>query len=189
LTGGKDPETDSALRTRFQQYIASLTRATIDAVAYAITSVQAGLTYTITENYSYAGVLTLGYFYAVVDDGSGAPSATLLGKVSSAIETVRPLGSSFGVYAATVEFATVAMSLTIPVGNGPAIRVSVYNAIIEYLNALPVGASCSYTMLSQIAYNTSPLVTNVTGATLNGGTSDLTATKQQVIKAGAVNIT
>lgn len=45
LTKGLDPETDAALRSRFVNYINSRSRATDAAVAYAVASVQQGLSF------------------------------------------------------------------------------------------------------------------------------------------------
>src|SRR5260364_418479 len=50
-----DAESDPALRKRFIAYIASLSKATMDAVGYAITSVKPGLSYALVENQTYEG--------------------------------------------------------------------------------------------------------------------------------------
>ncbi|MFX7996843.1 baseplate J/gp47 family protein, partial [Acinetobacter baumannii] len=90
---------DTALRTRFIAYVASLSKATKNAVGYAITSLKQGLVYSLVENQTYAGATQYGYFYVVVDDGTGSPSSTLLATVANAIDAVRPLTSTFGVFA------------------------------------------------------------------------------------------
>ena len=188
FTGGSDPESDSAFRTRFQVYIASLTRATNDSVSYAVAATQLGLTFTIRENYSYAGALVKGFFYVVVDDGSGAPPQSLLDTIYSNVDSVRPLGTSFEIHAATVVTADIAMTVTVSSGNGGAIRSAVETAIADYINSRAVGATLSYTALAQIAYNVSSLISNVSGVTLNSATADLAANSKQVIKAGTVTI-
>ena len=48
------------------------------------------MTYTLVENQTYAGATQYGYFYVVVDDGTGSPSSTLLSSVANAIDAVRP---------------------------------------------------------------------------------------------------
>jgi uncharacterized phage protein gp47/JayE len=188
IANGEALETDAALRIRFVEFIASLARATSDAVTYAVTSLQPGIAHAIVENYTYAGVLTLGNFYVVLDDGTGAPSADLLAKAQAAINAVRPLGSTFTVHPPVVLAANVSMALTLSSGTLATIDAEVKAAITDYLNALPLGTNCPYTILAQIAYNTSPLITNVTGITLNGATTDLVASKKQIIKSGIVAV-
>lgn len=187
FTNGADAESDAALRTRFIAYVASLSKATKSAVGYAITSLQQGVTYSLVENETYGGTAQMGYFYAVVDDGSGAPSSTFLSTVSSAIDAVRPLCSSFGVFAPVVVNASVAMTVTVAAGyDAAATKALVSNALKSYINSLSLGQSLHYSRLAQVAYDASPGVTNVTGVTLNGGTADLTATAKQVVKWSAV---
>lgn len=187
FTNGANAETDGALRVRFVSYVQSLSKATKAAVAYAITSLQQGLTYTLTENQTRAGVYQPGYFFVVVDDGTGAPSSTLLSTVYNAIDAVRPLTVTFDVFAPTVVTANVVMTIATAAGyTHSAVTAVVQAALQSYINTLPLGTSLTYSRLSQIAYDASPGVTNVTGVTLNGGTSDIAATSQQVVKAGTV---
>jgi hypothetical protein len=188
LTNGVDAETDTAFRTRFIEYIASLARATQDAIAYAILKIQPGLTYTIVENYDYAGAVKQGYFYVVVDDGTGQPVQTLLDSISASINAVRPLCSTYGVYAPVIVAANVSMNLTLSGGDAAVIKQMVKDNITTYLNKVGLGNTAPYTILAQLAYNTSPFITNVTGILLNGATADLTVTKKQVIKAGTVGV-
>ena len=189
FTNGADPETDVAFRIRFIAYIASLAKATKSAVGNAITSLKQGVVYTLTENYTYGGVASQGYFYVVVDDGTGAPSSTLLSSVSNAIDAVRPVGSTFGVFSPVVLSATVAMTIVTAAGyNHAATAAIVQAAILSYINTLPLGTALAYSRLAQIAYDASAGVTNVTGVTLNSGTSDVAATAQQVIKSSSVTV-
>lgn len=187
FTNGANAETDGALRVRFVSYVQSLSKATKAAVGYAITSLQQGLTYTLTENQTRAGVYQPGYFFVVVDDGTGAPSSTLLSTVYNAIDAVRPITVTFDVFAPTVLTANVVMTIATASGyTHSAVTAIVQAALQSYINTLPLGTSLSYSRLAQVAYDASPGVTNVTGVTLNGGTSDIAATSQQVVKAGTV---
>ena len=83
--GGFDAETDAALRVRFQAFLDSRSCATPVAVGYAVASVQQGLRWNLQENFSAAGVAAPGNFVLTVDDGSGAPPASLLSSVASAV--------------------------------------------------------------------------------------------------------
>ena len=165
------------------------TAAFTNAVGYAITSLKQGLVYSLVENQTYAGATQYGYFYVVVDDGTGSPSSTLLATVANAIDAVRPLTSTFGVFAPVVVNASVAMTISTAAGaDHAATALVVKNALTSYINALPLGTTLPFSRLAQVAYDASPSVTNVTGVTLNSGTADLTATSQQVIKATSVTV-
>lgn len=184
---GSDAETDAALRIRFITYIASLSKATKNAIGNAITGLKTGLTYSFVENLTYAGGVQNGYFYVVVDDGTGAPSGALLTSVSNAIDAVRPATVTFGVFAPVVVNASVVMTATIASGYDPvATKALIAAALKAYINSLPLGTALTYSRLAQVAYDASPGVTNITAVTINGGTSDLAATAQQVIKWNSI---
>lgn len=189
FTNGADAESDAALRTRFIAYVRSLSKATKDAVRYAVTSLQQGVTCELVENETYGGTVQMGYFYVVVDDGSGVPTSGFLSTVANAVDAVRPLCSSFGVFAPIVVSASVAMTCSVAPGyDATATKALVADAIKTYINSLKLGQTLTYSRLSQIAYDASPGVTNVTAITLNGGTADLAATAKQVIKWLSVTV-
>ena len=188
LSNGEDEEDDEAFRVRFINYISSLARATKDAVLYAVLSAGLNITCIVVENYSYSGDVSTGYFYVVVDDGTGYPPTELLDLISTKIDAVRPLGSAFAVYAPIVVIADVVATVTVSGPDGAAIRADVVIAVTNFLNSLELDEPCPYTVLAQIIYNVSPLITNVTGVLLNSGVLDLTTTNHEVIKAGTVGI-
>lgn len=189
FTTGVDPETDAALRTRFVAYLASLSKATKSAVGTAITSLKQGVNYSLTENQTYGGVAQAGYFFVVVDDGTGAPSSTLLASAATAIDAVRPVTSTFAVFAPVVVNAAVAMSATIATGYDPvATKALIVTALKTYINALTLGQALTYSRLTQVAYDASPGVSNITGVTLNTSTADLAATALQVVKWSSVAV-
>lgn len=190
FVNGADAESDAAVRTRFVAYVASLSKATKAAVAAAIAGVKQGLTYVILENQTYAGLTQNGTFIVIVDDGTGSPPSTLLSSVSNAIDAVRPITSTFYVYAPVVVNATVSMTIATATGyTHSTITALVQTALLNYINTLPLGTSLTYSRLAQVAYDASPAVTNVTSVLLNGGTSDLAATSLQVIKTTSGSIT
>ena len=190
FTNGASAESDSAVKARFVLWLNSLAEGTIAAVKAAITSVQQGLTYSITENMLFSGAALPGAFTVVIDDGTGYPSTTLQNNVSAAINLVRPLCSSFSVHAPSVVTVPVAMAITTAAGFVHAnVATIVQTAITAYINALGIGATLSYTKLAQVAYEASAGVTAVVaGYTVNGGTVDVAATSLQVIKAGTVSV-
>jgi len=166
----------------------SLFKATKSAIGYAITNVQANLTYTITENYDYNGTYDPGSFYIVFDDGTGSPSSTLINAVASAIDAVRALGIRFAVFPPSVVAAVVTATIVSAAGYTHSIVASnVSIAIQAFINSLPLGQTLPYTQLPAIAYGV-PGVINVSNVILDSATSDLTATSQQIIKCPALPV-
>lgn len=189
MAGGADAESDTAYIARFPQFIASLSRATKGAISFAIQSLGPAVNFTITENQALGGAFQPGYFFVIVDDGTGSPSGGFLTAVGNAVEAVRGETITYGVFAPTLVTANVVMVLTTASGFVHADAVTaVIAALTAQINALKIGASLPYTFVSSIAYEV-PGVINVTGVTLNGGTSDLTATAVQIIKAGTISAT
>lgn len=187
MAGGGDAEADTALRVRFRAYIASLAKATKQAIAYAIQSVQLGIQYTITENLDYAGNSHPGYFTVVVDNGTGNASSTLLTAVYTAVDAARPLGVLFGVFAPTIVTANVALTVSVVAGfDATTVRNAVNAAITAYVNGLGLGNSLYYNRLSQVIFDASAGVQNITGFTVNSAALDVTATAQQSIKSGLI---
>jgi phage-related baseplate assembly protein len=186
---GLDAETDDAFRGRFRNFIASRSRATPAAVAYAITSIQQGLNYTIQENIDPSGQPSPGQFVVTVDDGSGSPSTALLSTVQTAIEAVRPVGSLFSVHPPSVVTADVSMLITVASDTAKApIQAVVGNAIRDYINGLPIGSGLALTRLAQIGYSANPSVINVSALLINGASDDLLAMPRSVIKTGMVAV-
>ncbi|MDF7658299.1 baseplate J/gp47 family protein [Erwiniaceae bacterium L1_54_6] len=189
FTNGEDAESDDDFRARFVLWIASLSKATKAAIGYALSSMQSGVTYTLTENYTFDGTPQPGYFYAVVDDGSGAPTSTFIDQAYAAIEPVRGFTITFGVFPPEVVTANVSMVITVDAsGDHDTIVGMVQTAIQDYIAGLALGQLLAYSRLSNIAYGASSLVTNVSSVTLNGGTSDIAASGKQVIRAGTVAV-
>lgn len=189
FTSGVNAETDVAFRARYVLYLQSLTQGTKQACINAVLNMQAGASCAITENINYSGFPQPGYFYAVVDDGTGTPSGSFLTSATAAIDAVRAEGTTFGVFAPALVTANVA--LTIAVGSGytlSAVKTLVISAITTYTNSLGAAATLPYTKLGQLAYDASAGITNVTAVTLNGGTADLVASGQQLIRTGTVTV-
>ena len=186
ITNGIDAESDAALRARFQLYIQSLEKGTLAAVGYALASMQQGITYTLTENQTYAGAQQLGYFYVVIDNGTGSPPASLISAAGAAIDAVRPVGVQFNVYAPQIVTANIAVNVTAQPGYTLfTVQSAVVTAITNYVNGLTLGQPLMWSYLYSLIYGVAG-VQEATGLTVNGGTADLPCTTQQVIKAGTV---
>lgn len=189
FTSGADAETDTAFRARFVTYIASLSRATKAAILSAVLSLKVGTSAALVENQDYNGTYRPGFFYAVVDDGTGNPGSTFLSSASNAIDAVRPFTVAYGVLKPTTIMANIVMTLAVSPGyDEPTTKAAVRAAILSYVGQLAQGQSLLYGKLGQIAFDT-PGVANVTGTTtVNGGTSDIAVSIQQRILAGTVTV-
>jgi uncharacterized phage protein gp47/JayE len=189
LTGGVDAESDSAFKARFGNYLASLSRATNISIGAAVEAVQQGLSYSITENLDQIGNVQMGHFVVTVDDGTGAPPASLLQTVQQVIEAIRPVGTSFAVQGPVVVPANVSVTLvTAPGANHAAAIAAVASAFEDSIATLPIGATLSYTRLAQLAYDASGVVTNLSGLLLNGGSADLVPPLFGAVRTGVVTV-
>jgi uncharacterized phage protein gp47/JayE len=189
LAGGMDAESDAAFRVRFGSYLASLSKATELAIGAAISGVQQGLSYVISENIDQAGNAQMGHFVVTVDDGSGDPPGGLLSAVQAAVDAVRPVGTSFAVQGPVVTQANISLSVTsMPGISQQSVTAAVAVAIEAYISGLGVGASLNYTRLAQLAYAASPSITNVSALLLNGAAADLTPGQFGVIRAGTITV-
>jgi uncharacterized phage protein gp47/JayE len=187
FSGGLDAEDDAAFRARFTGFMASLARATPRAIGYAIDSVQQGLRHVILENVLPDGTTRLGSFVVVVDDGTGVPSATLLAAVTAAVESMRPVGASFAVQGPVLVRADVSLAIAVAAGaDGGATRAAVEAALRRHIGGLPLAAPLMWSRLVQVAYGSSPDVTNVGAVLVNGAAADLAVTPVGLVTAGAV---
>jgi uncharacterized phage protein gp47/JayE len=185
MLGGLDAESDDALRTRFGGFIDSRTRATMQAVIFAISSVQQGLSFTVQERLDTAGAVRPGHFTVTVDDGSGAPSAALIQAVAAAVDPVRPVGGTFSVRAPLIVPADVEMRVVGP----PQIVVAVRSAVLGFVSSLPIGAPLMLSRLYQVAHEASPAVVSVSALTINGASADLGPPWYGLVRPSAVGVT
>jgi len=183
LQGGLDAEADAALRTRFGGYIDSRTRATPQAVAWAVGSLRQGLSVSIAERLDTAGAERPGHFTVTLDDGTGAPGADLLAAAGAAIEAVRPVGSTYSVRGPLVLQTDVRITLS-----GPATGAAVQAAVIATLAALPTGAGLARSRLVQVTHDADPAVASVREVLLNGLAADLAVPGHGLIRPGTVTV-
>jgi uncharacterized phage protein gp47/JayE len=190
FSGGGAAETDAALRARFVAYLASLSQATHGAIAYAINSVQPGLSHFIIDGADVDGTPHPAFFYVVVDDGSGAPSAGLIEDIAAAIEERRAVGVTYGVVGPTVLFASVVLTVTVNLGyDAAAVRAAAVTAIEDFITSLGVGKTLHISRLVQLAYDATPgAVSNVTNVSINSGGVDLVPTPVQVVRTSLVTV-
>ena len=187
--GGLDAESDGSLRARFANFIDSRSRATAIAIAYAVQSVRQGLRFVLSENQLPDGTPCLGSFVVTVDDGTGAPPASLLASVTAAIDAVRPLGSTFTVQPPVVVTANVSLTVRLA---APAMLTDVAEAISSavsgWIAAMPIGAPLPCSRLVQLAFAASPSVVDVPSALINGSAADLVSAKASLVQTGTITV-
>lgn len=190
FTNGADAETDDQVKTRFQAYIQALRRGTPEALKTVVENLQRGVTAVVVENEQQNGTQELGFVYLVVDDGTGTPPQSILDAASAAVQEAHAAGIRFAVYAPVVVSCNVVMAVTKASGaDATLVQTAVSTAIKNYLNGLAGGTAVFLTRIYQVAYDASPDISEVTSLTLNGGTSDVAVTINQVAKAGTVTVT
>ena len=187
FAGGLDGESDAALRARFTRFLDSRARATPGAILYGIDSVQQGLQRTIRENLLPDGTAAIGSFVVTIDDGSGAPSASLIAAVGAAVEAMRPVGAIYTVMPPTVIRAGVTLGVA-PAPDAPAgaVRAAVAAAIAAHIDGLGLGVPLVWSRLIQVAYAATPLVVGVDEVRIDGAVRDIVPGPGAVVKPGAV---
>jgi phage-related baseplate assembly protein len=150
--------------------------------------VQQGLTWTIQENTTANSIFTPGNFVVTVDDGTGDPGSVLLANVQTAIDAVRPVGSTFQVQGPGVVAANISLTVTAAAGYTQAQAVAAAGtALTEAVNAGGMGTWFMFGTIYQVTLNC-PGIAAAESVTLNGGTADLTVTPAQVVRAGTIAV-
>jgi uncharacterized phage protein gp47/JayE len=190
ISGGTDPESDAALRARFALYINSRSLGTRGAVLAAVASAQPGLRYAVLENQTFSGAPLSGHFCVIVDEESGEASSALLAIVQAAVESVRPIGSTYAVSGPAG--IPVSVALAIQTSN-PSTHLSVAQgvqaAIIAWISQLPFGGTLAISKLDAIAHDTDPSVLSVPSTLINNANQDLTIPPNAAFVVGTVAVT
>jgi uncharacterized phage protein gp47/JayE len=189
LSGGSEAETDDKFRARFRDYINSRSKATPDAVAYAVMSLHQSMRLVQFENTDATGAWLPGHFLVVADDGSGQPSASVLSIIRGAIDKVRPIGSGFTVRAPDVLPVTISVSLAS--GGDPvstSIQALIVNAVTAYVEQLPIGPTLSLTRIAEVVYRAGHLSQNIASVAINGANADLVSSPFSVLAIQSVSV-
>lgn len=186
FTTGMAAEVDAAFRARFALYLASLRRATDNALQYAVESIQQGTVAVILPNETYAGTTQYGFVTVVVDNGTGTPPSSLITAASAAILNTIAASVNYGVFAPTVVTVTVACTVVSTNTSLHGADITAATAAVQnYINTLPIGASLIRVRLFQVIFDSSSNINDVTILYVNSGTSDITASAVTVIKCGS----
>jgi uncharacterized phage protein gp47/JayE len=189
MQGGLDAESDDALRTRFAGFMDSRSRATSQAIGFAIAGIQQGLDWVIQENEDPSGDTVPGRFVVTVNDGTGQPSSALLAEVYAAVDAVRPVTSVFTVQPPVIVSVAVSLAITVATGvDKNSVTGVVGLAIQTFLASLKIGQSLPVSRLAQIAYAAHPSVTNVTQILLNQTASDIVVSPTALVQVTSLAV-
>lgn len=191
IINGTDAASDSQTKIDFVLYLASLFRATEQAIEFAITQVKDVVRYSLVENLTHpSGDPDPGFFYAVIDDGTGSPSGTLITEVYNSIAFYRGLTIHYAVYAPSVTNVTIVVSVKTNLLELTAtVQANVKAALVEYVNTLSFGINLYYTRVAQVCYDADPSVIDVFSYTVNSGTSDLVGSVNGIFLTNTGSIT
>ncbi len=189
IINGQNSETDTAYRARFIDYLQGLSRATKVALLSAVLNLQVGLKVALLENVQLVGNPPTsenspyyGNIVALVDDGSGAPSTGLLNAATAAIISTIAFGVQYQVLPPAVLHPHIATTVKVgPNGIDSVVQTNVANAIIDYINNLPIGATVYLENIVAIAKDADANVVAVVTAstTINSLQEDLVLTDFQ----------
>lgn len=180
---GADQESDSALKQRFQAYILGLSRGDFFGLNASLLGAAVNIQFTLTEGYNYDGSYHPGFFFVVVDDGSGSPPPTFIATMLSAANAVRPLTVQCAVFPPVVLLANVSMQIKTAIGYDHNTVVAQVAATVAFnINSLGLANPLSTNQLAAWAYTVPGVVpgNGVSNVLLNGISGDaatLTATK------------
>ncbi len=184
FTGGADAEKDAPFLARFQTELQGLQKGTKAAITAAIEALQQGIQFAVVENQTFGGQTQLGYFYVVISPYS----STLQQQVYAAVDAVRPLDSTFGIFAAVTPAANIVVTVTASAGYTHAqVAIAVQAALQAFIASIPLGSGISYSQLYSVIWAVAG-VADATGLTLNGSTADIAGSAQQAIIAGTLTV-
>jgi hypothetical protein len=158
------------------------------------------------ENRTYPDdVLLPGYFYAIVDDGTGNPPPALLATASQVANEYRGFTIAYSIFPPQIITVDIVVNIKVdPVANQTTITTNVNNSISQYLFNLGIGGFLAYSVIYNNIYESLPVnnqevpdidferdpnILNVYGLTLNGGTTDIQANGAQIFQLNSLIIT
>lgn len=182
---GFDSEADTSLKNRFNAFMLGLSRGNFYGTEFAVLSAAITVQWQLVEDFDYAGNWRPGYYYVVVDDGSGAPSGAFMTALTNAVNSVRGLGIQAGTFPPVINYQTASMFIqTAPGYDHNTLAGLVAQTIENNINLLGLGQGLNWNILSSWAYT----VTGVTGVSsvllngLSGDTASIAANPQITLK-------
>lgn len=192
---GEDKESDAEYKARFIVDINSRSKATRMAILSAIVNTQQGMQAVLIENVDSILQPERGNFLAVINPASGVTNSALLAKTYQRIDAARGFCIGFGLIGALQNSVSIALAVrTDPnAASQAAILVAVKNAILDYVELLPVGASLTIAGLVFVAMGVPGVVdvqlTPTQSPKINGQEADFLPSRIGVVRTAANQIT
>lgn len=151
--GGTDQESEESRLARFQSFINSLGRSTIQGIKFAVNSIPGVVGSVVEQNINpFTRIPETGWINIYVSDGTVSPPLTLLNLVEKTIvgdpnDPANFPGYSAGgtlVYVTSVNVVALNCSCQVVIADGSSLldveaEVIILNAINSYVNTLPLG--------------------------------------------------
>jgi Baseplate J-like protein len=200
FVNGQDAASDTQTKQLFVLYIQGQSKATLQAIQFAVASVNIGteqvINYNVVENYNYSGSPQLGFFYVVINNGTGTATSALINAVSSAVNLVRGLTIQYAVYAALTTALTITVKVHLvaqPTETQAQITTNINNSLINYANSLGFNSTFNYSKISELVYDSDPNIMNVLSGsnapTLNSSNVDVSCDDNHVFSLPSSSIT
>lgn len=200
---GADPWSDTFTKTAFLDYINSLSRATLQAIQFAVTTTNVGTNefvkrYNIVENVNESTATQLGYFFVVIDNGTGSQvSDALKNAVADNIELYRGLTIQYNVDKAVITTVTIAVSVKLvsaPTESNDVIKANIKQALFAYSLTIPIGQPFLYSQIAFVVMNSDPNILNIPNApgpnpTLDSNNIDVAGDNLHAFSCPIANVT
>lgn len=191
VTNGGNAESDSAFRSRFILFLATLAKATRSAILAAALGVQQGLSVTLIENQRPDGTPQQGAFTTVIDDGSGSPPTATIAAVFAAIDATRAFTVQPYVTAPTLVTVSIVVTIRLAttIQSAAATNAVVQSTIATMINNLGPGSELYISAIESTALLVAGVVAVRSGTTIDGTAADLTPTPGQEVRTTVSRIT
>lgn len=200
FAGGINAWSDTQTKQEFILYIGGLSRATYQAIAYAVSSTPSPdgsvvARYNIVENFNTSGGQQLGFFYVVIDNGQGTTASTaLVNAVSARVNLYRGLTIQYSVQAAT--FTAVAIVIWVKLIASPTetqtqITANITAALASYALGLSFNQPFLYSRISEVVYDCDANIASIPSSnpyTLNTAFIDLVGSNLGVFDQPTVTV-
>lgn len=198
FTSGRDSETELVRKTRFIQFVLSLSRGTVQAVKYcaSLATVKDGAG-AVQEYVERSGMIEeRGYVQIFLRGSSGVPSAELIANAQKLIDGYTENGSAVAGYrAAGVEVVVGAMSeraipvsVSVATGSGVLQSASLASSITAAIGVVVRGVASGEYLRADALVTAVLGVPGVIAASFSGGENTLCAESETLIP-GVVSIT
>jgi uncharacterized phage protein gp47/JayE len=185
MAGGNEAEGDADFRARIGLWWQSLRRATVSAIRFVALSVPEVRRATISEE--HARPERGGYIELFVSDSADTVNPTLLARVRSAVDLDgRAAGVMVNIYGAAVAMVPIRISLVQKAGTGAEVVGRAVEAILGYVNSLPIGEPLRRARIAAEALKADSAVLN---CEVRQPQADLVAGRGQVIRTRIEDIT